>query len=86
MTVPIAPFWFKQRQCKLEAAGDNLLKATGPNLPEAFLFVRQEGGTWVGGLKLAADGPEVASGPADPPSIKEAWNVAFEMYRQHVIA
>ena len=37
------PFWFKQRQCKAEPAGDNALHVTGPNLPETFLRIERAG-------------------------------------------
>jgi hypothetical protein len=82
---PITPFWFKQRQCKLEPAGENMYKATGPNLGEAFLHVTKNGDGWTAGLRLAADGPDVATATALQDSAKAAWDVAFELYRAHVI-
>ena len=42
MASPILPFWFKQRQCKAEPAGDDVLKVSGPNLGEAYLRVARE--------------------------------------------
>ena len=27
---PNWPFWFKQRQCKAESVGENMLRVTGP--------------------------------------------------------
>jgi hypothetical protein len=84
---PILPFWFKQRQCKAEPAdGDDTLKVSGPNLAEAFLrVVKGEAGTWKASLRLAADGPDVATADAEQPSAKAAWDAAFELYRARVI-
>lgn len=85
---PITPFWFKQRQCKLEPAGsDNVRKASGPNLAEAYLQVEPgAAGRWTAALKQTADGPAVATAEAEYPSARAAWDVAFELYRQYVIA
>ena len=85
MAEPILPFWFKQRQCKAEPQGDQTLKVSGPNLPEAYISVRNDGGRWLGALRTQADGPEVATAEAEEPTGKAAWNAAFELYRQHLI-
>lgn len=84
---PIAPFWFKQRQCKAEPAGsDNVLKVSGPNLREAYLTVGPgEGTVWKAGLRFDAAGPDVATAVAEHPSAQAAWGAAFELYRTHVI-
>ena len=83
---PILPFWFKQRQCKAEPAGENTLRVSGPNLGEAFLAIRREaGGLWRAALRQTADGPEVASADVDVPSEQDAWEAAFELYRNRVI-
>jgi hypothetical protein len=80
------PFWFKQRQCKSEPAGDNVLRVSGPNLGEAFLIVRQgDGGRWQAALRLAADGPDMAATEARFPTDEDAWLAAFELYRSQVI-
>ena len=80
---PIQPFWFKQRQCKAEPAGD-LWKVSGPNLVEAYLGVAPgEGGAWKATLRAAADGPVLVE--SEHASAKEAWEAAFEMYRTRVI-
>jgi hypothetical protein len=80
------PFWFKQRQCKAEPAGDNGLRVTGPNLGECFLLIRQgEGGRWQAALRQAADGPDIATTEARFPTDEDAWMAAFELYRTHVI-
>lgn len=81
------PFWFKQRQCKAEPAGDDALKVSGPNLGEAFLRVaRADGGRYLAALRLTADGQDVAATPAEFDDPRDAWDVAFELYRTHVIA
>jgi hypothetical protein len=80
---PTPPFWFKQRQCKAEPA-DNGLKVTGPNLGEAFLRVAPSGQAWDVSLRLAPDGDDIATAPGQP-SPAVAWDVAFELYRTHVI-
>ena len=87
MTEPIAPFWFKQRQCKYEPAGaDNLLKVTGPNLPEAYIRIqRTENGRWLAAFRQSADGPDVAVTEPNIPDERAAWDAAFELYRQNVI-
>lgn len=86
--LPITPMWFKQRQCKVEpAGGDNVLKVTGPNLGEAYLYVAH--GTnqgWKAGLRAKADGSDLATADAETSSAKAAWEVAFELYRTHFIA
>lgn len=84
---PILPFWFKQRQCKAEPAGnDHLLKVTGPNLGEAYVGIRQaENQRWCGLLRWAADGPDVAVTEPEIDAIQDAWDAAFELYRTHVI-
>jgi hypothetical protein len=81
---PIQPFWFKQRQCKVEPAGENTLKVTGPNLPEAFLSVGSGPSGWRAAVRLTADGPEVRVAE-NVPGPKEAWDAAFELFREQVI-
>lgn len=81
---PTPPFWFAQRQCKSEPV-DGLLKVTGPNLGEAFLYARKaDGEKWQAGLRLAADATDVDTAP-ELPNEPAAWNAAFELYRRHVI-
>jgi hypothetical protein len=84
---PIPPFWFKQRQCKMEQVGDGQLKVSGPNLAEAYLRVTKgSNGTWKASLRQTPDGPDLATAQAEQPNVKSAWDVAFELYRTHVIA
>jgi hypothetical protein len=83
---PTLPFWFKQRQCKAEPAGDHTLRVSGPNLGEAYLRISSETpGRWRAALRQTADGPDVAATQADLPTEQDAWEAAFELYRTHVI-
>jgi hypothetical protein len=80
------PFWFKQRQCKAEPAADGSLKVSGPNLGEAYLRVAEgENKLWRAALRLTADGSDVAVTPDELPGPRQAWEVAYELYRTHVI-
>ena len=85
--MPILPTWFKGRQCKAEpAGGDHMLKVTGPILPEAYLHIDPAGGgRWRAGLRFKPDGPDTALTQATYDSPQVAWDVAFELYRTHVI-
>jgi len=83
---PIPPFWFKQRQCKLEPAGDDgkTFRVTAPNFGEAYLSVGPASpGGWRGSLRLQPGGPELAA--ADAASAQEAWGRTFELLRTRVL-
>jgi hypothetical protein len=84
---PISPFWFKQRQGKAEAAGTDTYRLTAPNAPrEAFISIRRgDNGHWSAALRRTADGPDMAATPAESPTALEAWQAAFELYRQYEI-
>lgn len=85
-TPPITPFWFKQRQCKMEPVGtEQILKVSGPNLNEAYIYVKQQDGGWLAGVRKSSDGPDLATSTTDRPSVQAAWDVAFELYRTHYI-
>jgi len=82
----IVPTWFKYRQGKVESVSDNLSRLSGPNLPTTFLGLRRaDNGKLQGFLRTEADGVDLAV--TDPKFDREydAWEVAFEMYRQRVI-
>jgi hypothetical protein len=82
----VTPFWFYQRQCKAEVAGDDLYRLTGPNLKEAYIGLRRgENGRWSAYLKYAPGGPDAAVTPAQWNNVYEAWEAAFELYRVNVI-
>jgi hypothetical protein len=80
------PTWFKQRQAKAEPAGDNVYRLTGPNMREVVLGLRRSSdGKWQGFLRPTLDGADISvTSPRDNPE-SEAWQVAFEMYRQALI-
>ncbi len=84
---PIVPFWFKQRQCKAEAAGDDTtLKVSGPNLGEAFVGIaRGDNNRWRAFLRQSADGPEAYGTDLEFENAGDAWQVAFELYRTSTI-
>jgi hypothetical protein len=84
--VPVTPFWFKQRQAKAEEAGPNLLRVSGPNLKEAIVGIRQDGGgLWSAFLRTSADEPDVDTTPATIETAYAAWEAAFELYRGHFV-
>jgi hypothetical protein len=83
---PLAPFWFGQRQCKLEPQENGMYRASGPNLAEAFLGIRSTAhGRWAPVFRLAADGPDLAEAHGDFARPQEAWEAAFELYRIQVV-
>jgi hypothetical protein len=83
---PILPFWFKQRQAKLEPAGENTFKATAPNQGEAYLRIYQiENQRWAASVREKADGEDAAATPVEFPTPGEAWDAAFELYRRLAI-
>ncbi len=82
----VTPSWFKQRQCKLESVGENLFRISGPNLPETFLGLRRRGdGLLQGYLCAQKDGPDEVVTERDFDSEYNAWEAAFELYRQKII-
>jgi hypothetical protein len=85
MSSLVTPFWFKQRQGKAEPAGSDTYRVSGPNMQEAYLSVRpQEGGGWEASVRLLADGP-VAARADGIATAYEAWEAAFELFREHGI-
>jgi hypothetical protein len=81
----ILPFWFKQRQCKTEPAGDNVVKVTGPNLNETYLRIFADDGRWKAAVRTSADGPDVQAATDSFPTPRNAWDAAFELYRTNFI-
>jgi len=83
---PVPPQWFKLRQGKLEAAGTDTFRLTAPQQQEAFISIHQaENGPWSASLCLSADGPAVAVTEPVFENAGDAWQAAFELYREHVI-
>ena len=80
---PTPPFWFKQRQAKLEPAGDNIYKVTAPNQVDAFILIRPgNNGRWEAAVCQTADGPDLLTSQPEHESPWDAWQTAFELYRQ----
>jgi hypothetical protein len=85
-TEPILPFWFKQRQARAETAGPDTYRLTAPNLPEAFITIRQDSeGRWGAALRRAANAPDVAVTNTAYASPGDAWEAAFELYRRDLV-
>ncbi len=86
VALPTPPFWFRQRQGKLEAAGPDLLRLTAPNLAEAFIGIREAaGGRWAPFLRFTTAGPDAATSPISYDHRADAWGAAFELYRVNVV-
>jgi hypothetical protein len=85
MPDPILPFWFKQRQAKLEPAGENTYKVVAPQAPETFIGIRQAEARWSAFLRTAVAGPDVLLTEPEFEHPGAAWDAAFEFYRQHII-
>jgi hypothetical protein len=83
---PILPTWFKYRQGKAEPAGENTLKLTAPNLPEAYVAIRAaENGNYQGVFRRSVDGSDEAVTQPEFVTQEEAWGAAFELYRNRVV-
>jgi hypothetical protein len=83
---PILPFWFPLRQGKAEPVGEDCYRLTAPNLPPAFIQIRQaENSRWAASVRLGQDGPDLASTAPEFSTQNEAWAAAFELYRQQLV-
>ena len=70
----------------METLEENTYRLSAPNLAEAFIAIRQDStGGWVPVLRLTKDGPDVANSTAPLTTPQEAWDAAFEQYRQTVV-
>jgi hypothetical protein len=82
----ILPSWFKQRQGKAEAVGENLYRLTAPNLRESYVGIRGEGGgPWTAFLRFTPEGPDAAATAPSFATEYDAWEAAFELHRAHVV-
>ena len=82
----VLPTWFKYRQGKAEPAGENAVKLTAPNLPDATIGIRTaENGNWQGVLRTSTEGLEMATTQPEFVTSNEAWGAAFELYRNYVV-
>ncbi|MGE3806788.1 MAG: hypothetical protein AB7K24_19135 [Gemmataceae bacterium] len=86
MNKVVPPFWVVQRQIKMESLDEQLMRLTGPNLPEEFIGIRKgENGLWLGYVRSEREGEDVASCPPEHARALDAWYAAFELYRNLVI-
>jgi hypothetical protein len=82
----ITPYWFPARQGKAEEVGPNIYRLNGPNLQEAFIRIEQpKDGRWLAALRLNSDGPDIASTGAVFHNTLDAWEAAFELYREQIV-
>ena len=83
---PIPPFWFKQRQAKLEPVGENTFKVTAPNQGEAYLHIQlSDNQRWKAGVRSTPDGADLAITDAEFQDPTQAWEAAFELYRRSLV-
>lgn len=83
---PVPPFWFKQRQGKLDPAGEGIYKLTAPNMDEAYVTIRQAAnGLWSGHLLKTPEGPEIEATAPIYDNILDAWGAAFELHRVNFV-
>jgi hypothetical protein len=83
---PTLPFWFKQRQAKLEPVGEKTFKVTAPNQGEAYLQLRPgENGCWAAALRATPDGADLDRTEPEFEKEDEAWQAAFELYRRNLV-
>lgn len=86
MSSLVTPFWFKQRQGVAEAVGPELYKLSGPNLREAYVTIRNiEPGKWQGALRFKPDEPDAMIYPEPLDNPTDAWEAAFELFRNQVV-
>jgi hypothetical protein len=82
----IVPSWFKGRQGKAEEVRPGLIKLIAPNLREWYLGIRRlDMGGWLTYLRIELEGADTIAVEVDPMPEQEAWDAAFEVYRNHVI-
>jgi hypothetical protein len=82
----VVPTWFKGRQGKAEEAGPRMLKLAAPNLRDWYLGLRHlDDGRWQAFLREKPDAPDAAVVEVDRSPEYEAWEAAFEIYRNQVI-
>jgi len=83
---PTPPFWFKQRQARLEPAGDTTFKVIAPNQGDAYLHIRRgDNQRWQAGVRATPDGADLDITGAEFADANEAWEAAFELYRRTLV-
>ena len=83
---PTLPFWFKQRQARLDPVADNTFKVTAPNQGDAYVQIRAgDNGRWAAAVRATPDGADLAVTGAEFETPEEAWEAAFELYRRTLV-
>ena len=88
--LPTMPFWMRQRQIKLEPIGDAAVTLKAPNLPSHELHLRKQNGD---GYTVAlftqpfgtTEKHLLAERPSGLGELRDAWQYAFEFFRQKVV-
>ena len=79
---PVPPFWFKQRQGTMEPTGEDAHLVKAPNLDPAVVLIRRSAdGGWEPAVRRQADGPDLVAGARSYANRADAWNAAFELFR-----
>lgn len=83
----ILPSWFKQRQGKADPMGDAYAyRLSAPQLGDAFISIRKaDNGPWSASLRTVENGPDAAATGPTYGTETEAWEAAFELYRQAIV-
>ncbi len=80
---PAPPFWVKQRQLKLESVGTNYYRLSGPNTEDAFVGLRKaDNGKYIAYVRTEQDGKDAAATEPEFTYPADAWQAAFELYRE----
>jgi hypothetical protein len=85
---PTLPFWLVQRQVKTEPVNEETLRLIAPNLPAYEIGIKAVDAGWSGVLYRppGGEGERILIAESDTLAERDdAWDAAFELYRQHVI-
>lgn len=86
MSNPVPPFWAVQRQIKIEEAKDGFCRLTAPIMPESFIGIRkEENGLWAGVFRHDLEGEDTEASEPIYNNELDAWNAAFEIFRNRVV-
>jgi hypothetical protein len=90
MVSPTLPFWMRQRQIVAEPVNEHTVRLTGPILPACEVTVQPGGNAENASYLLRVEkvsdaGKEVLAEATSSLPREEAWQAAFELYRQQVI-
>lgn len=90
MVSPTLPFWMRQRQIVAEPVNEHTVRLTGPILPTCEVTVQPSAGSETSGcllrvVKASDASKEVLAEATSSLPQEEAWQAAFELYRQRVI-